>query len=54
MKSTLRVVGVWFRDVYEALKSAEDAMDYRYEDYAEMRFKKLEQRIFVLENATRK
>jgi hypothetical protein len=54
MKSALRAVSAWFRNIYETLKRAEDAMDYRYEDYAELRFRKLEQRIVVLENASRK
>lgn len=54
MKRTMRSVGAWFRRIYEGLKRAEEAMDYRYEDYAETRFKRLEQRLATLENQLRK
>ena len=54
MKRTTAPVGTWFRRVYDALKRAEEAMDYRYEDYAETRFRKIEQRLATLENQLRK
>ena len=54
MKRTVGAVGAWFRRVYEALKKAEEAMDYQYEDYAETRFRKIEQRLATIENQLRK
>lgn len=54
MKRTLTAVGAWFRRVYEVLKRMEEAVDFKYEDYAERRFKKLEQRLAVLEGRLRK
>ena len=54
MKRALTAVGAWFRRTYHVLKRMEEAVDYRYEDYAEERFKKLEQRLTALENRPRK
>ena len=54
MKRTLTAVGTWFRRAYDVLKKIEEAVDYNYEDYAEERFKKLEQRLAILENKLRK
>jgi len=54
MKRTLSAAGAWFRRIYEVLKRAEEAMDYRYEDYAGERFKEMEQRLAALENRPRK
>lgn len=54
MSLTLTAVGAWFRRVYEMLKRMEEAVDFKYEDYAEGRFKKMEQRLAVLEDQLRK
>ncbi|HEV2112049.1 MAG TPA: hypothetical protein VGT99_11900 [Gammaproteobacteria bacterium] len=54
MKRTLTAIGAWFRRVYDVLKRMEEAVDYKYEDYAQERFKKLEQRLASLENKLRK
>jgi hypothetical protein len=54
MKRTLTAVGTWFRRVYEVLKRMEEAVDYKYEGYAEERFKKMEQRLSALESQLRK
>ena len=54
MNSTLRAIGSWFRKVYEAIKRFEEAQDYRYEDYAQKRFKQMEQRLGALENRLQK
>lgn len=54
MKRTLTVIGAWFRRVYEVFKRMEEAVDYRYEDYAEGRFKRLERRLAFLESQLRK
>lgn len=54
MNRTLTAVGAWFRRAYDVLKRMEDAVDYRYEDYAEERFKKMERRLATLENQPRK
>ncbi len=50
MKRTLTVVSAWFQKAYNVLKRLEEAADYRYEDHAEERFKKLEHRLAALEN----
>ena len=54
MDRVLTAVGAWFRRAYEAVKRMEDAVDYKYEDYAEERFKKMEHRLASLENQPKK
>lgn len=54
MHSGLGKIGAWFRQVYEALKNVEDALDYRFEDYAAAQLKALERRIAALEEAARR
>jgi hypothetical protein len=54
MDRVLRAVGAWFQRAYEAVKRMEDAVDYKYEDYAEERFKKMEHRPASLENQPKK
>lgn len=54
MRRILPAVGAWFRKVYGALKRLEEALDYRFEDYAVERIKLLEQRIAALEDAARR
>jgi hypothetical protein len=54
MKSISIKVMAWFRKTYQALKDWEAALDYRYEDYAQERMLKLEERIAALEAAVRK
>jgi hypothetical protein len=49
MSSTLKAIGSWFRKVYEAIKRFEEAQDFRYEGYAQVRFAKIEQRLGDLE-----
>jgi len=54
MKSIAGKAIAWFRKIYQALEEMETALDYRYEDYAQERMLKLEQRIAALEAAVRK
>lgn len=54
MRRTLTAIGAWLRKLYGALKRAEEALDYRFEDYAVERIKLLEQRIAALEDAARR
>ena len=54
MKDIVSKVGAWFKKTCQLLKKIEDAMEYRFEDYALNRIKALEQRIDTLEDTTRK
>jgi hypothetical protein len=54
MRRILRTVGARIRRVFEVLARLEQLIEYRYEDYAEARFKTLEQRVITLENQLRK
>ena len=54
MNSMVGRIGAWFRKVYAALKNAEEALDYRFEDYAVERIKALERRMAALEDAARR
>ena len=54
MNRVLKAVGAWFRKVFHVIKRLEELNDYRYEDYAQDRFNKLEQRLGALENQLRK
>jgi hypothetical protein len=46
--------GVWLRKVYGVLQRVGEAIDYKYEDYAEERFKKMERRLAALEDHPRR
>jgi hypothetical protein len=54
MKRILKSIGAWFRKVFHVIKRMEELNDYRYENYAQDRFDRLEQRLAVLEDQLRK
>jgi len=53
MKRLLETLAAWCRGAYGALQRAEEALDYHYEDYAQDRFARLEQRLAALEERLR-
>ena len=54
MRRASTAISAWIRSAYQVLKNLEAAADYRYEDYAQDRFRRLEQRLAALESQTRK
>ncbi|MFI4920129.1 MAG: hypothetical protein ACHQAZ_00645 [Gammaproteobacteria bacterium] len=54
MDSAVSKIGAWFRKAYQAIKDIEDAMDYRYQDYAQARMDRLERRMTALEGTAKK
>ena len=53
MRRILKAVGAKIRRVFEVLSRLEQLIEYRYEDYAEDRFKRLEERLAILEGRPR-
>jgi len=54
MRRAFTAIAAWARTAYHVLKNLEEAAHYRYEDYAQDRFKRLEQRLATLEDQARK
>ncbi len=49
MANRFDTLKTWARNAFQTLKAIERTVDYRYEDYAQDRFNRLEQRLAVLE-----
>lgn len=49
MPKSVDTLKTWGRKAFHTLKAFETAVDYRYEDYAQERFERLEQRVAALE-----
>jgi len=49
MHKSFTALSAWSRKALRSIKAFEDALDYRYEDYAQDRFAKLEKRVDLLE-----
>lgn len=49
MRNPLATVKTWGRQTFQVLRAFEEAVEYRYEDYAQDRFARLEQRVAALE-----
>jgi hypothetical protein len=49
MRKLLTAAKTWGHKAFLAARAFEEAMDYRYEDHAQGRFERLEQRVASLE-----